>query len=403
MQRHIATRIVLIWLAWAVILIGYMQIASARLAPNRPDDALTWSATETTFRSNNDKPYLLEPFLNTQVAWDSEFYLGIATAGYDNPDIRLVESGGEAYSMSYAFFPLYPFIMQVVRAPFELFGMGSIAASTLAGVLVSLLGTLAAMFALYDIVRDELGEAGGLRTVFLMLVFPTSVFFVAVYTEGLFVGLAFGSLALMRRQQFVAAGLLAAAATWTRAIGGVLVAPLLLTWGMAYYRQIEDRRALLWRLPALVAPVVAYGLWRLAYGQQFDFVEEHWFGNQLLDLETTRDAWRQILERARAVPETAIVVALGVSGIALALISCVVCLWRYPALALFGLIALVVPLTGGWTGTQSAVRYILAVPTLWILLGRLSRDVVFDRAWTLLSVLLLAMQAFLFSYDFWVA
>jgi len=29
--------------------------------------------------------------------------------------------------------------------------------------------------------------------------------------------------------------------------------------------------------------------------------------------------------------------------------------------------------------------------------------VVFERAWTLFSVLLLGMHAFLFSYDFWVA
>ncbi len=174
MNAQSLRRIVLIWLAWSVILIGYMQVASARYAPYRPDRALTWSANETHRRALEGKPYLLEPFLNTQVAWDSEFYLSVATVGYDDPDIRQVQGdGGEAYSMSYAFFPLYPMVMRVVRAPLALIGMTPIAASALAGLLVSLLGTLAGMIALYDLVREELGEDGALRTVFLMLVFPT--------------------------------------------------------------------------------------------------------------------------------------------------------------------------------------------------------------------------------------
>lgn len=407
-DKRIARNIVLIWLAWSIVLIGYMHFARTRYAPNRPDDALVWTATETTVRSNNDKPYLLEPFLNTQVAWDSEFYLGIATVDYDNPDIRVVTSrtgpSDEEYGMSYAFFPLYPYIMKVVRLPFVLFGMEPIAASTLAGVLVSLLGTLGGMFALYDLVRDELGETGALRTVFLMLIFPTSMFFATVYTEGLFVGLAFGSLALMRRKQFVAAAVLAALATWTRAVGGVLLLPLLLSWWRAYRTaNPEARQALLYRLPVLFAPVAAYGLWRLAFGEQFDFVQENWFGNMSFQFELTRDAWQQFIERAAAVPETGAVIALGIGSIVLAFFSCLLLFRRYPELALFGFLALIVPLTGGWTGTNSAIRYVLVVPTLWILLGRLSRNVVFERAWTLFSILLLAMQAFLFSFDFWVA
>ena len=96
-------------------------------------------------------------------------------------------------------------------------------------------------------------------------------------------------------------------------------------------------------------------------------------------------------------------VAMGIGTIALSILSCLLAARRYPELALFGLVALVVPLTSGWTSSQSMFRYALAVPTLWVLLGRWSRHVVFERAWTLFSILLLGMHAFLFSYDFWVA
>lgn len=392
--------ITLIWLAWSVILIGYMHFAYIRYDPSRPDNSLVWTASETNRRSLLDKPYLLEPFLNTQVAWDSEFYLSIATVGYDDPDVRVVQAGGEGYSMSSAFFPLYPFVMKIVRIPFTPF-LNPVAASALAGVMVSLLGTLAGLIALYSIARDELGDEGGLRAAYMMLIFPTSFFFATVYTEGLFVGLAFGSLAFMRRGQLIPAAVLAALATWTRSVGGVLLAPLLLTWWQLY-GQAEDKQELWWRLPVTLLPLFAYGVWRVLYGQPFDFVQEHWFGNGPLQVKVTLDAWKQILQRTREVPQTAAVVALGIAAITLALVSCVLNARRYPQLALFGIIAILVPLTSGWTGTQSAIRYVLAVPTLWVMLGQWSRSIIFDRAWTLASILLLAMQAYLFSFDFWV-
>ena len=91
------------------------------------------------------------------------------------------------------------------------------------------------------------------------------------------------------------------------------------------------------------------------------------------------------------------------SAVALAALSCLLNARKYPYLALFGFLALLVPMTGGWTGTNSAIRYVLVVPTLWILLGQWSKNVVFEKAWTLFSILLLAMQAFLFSVDMWSA
>lgn len=405
MNRRTLRTIVLIWLVWSIVLIGYMQIVQMRYEPDRPDTSLQWTGDWTNRNSQRGKDYLLEPFLNTQVSWDSEYYLSVATVGYDDPEIALVETPHGDYSTSYAFFPLYPILIKAMRLPFALLGMTPIAASVAAGVLISLLGTLAGMIALYDIVREELGEQGGLRTIFYLLIFPTSMFFAVVYTEGLFIGLAFGSLALMRRKQFVLAAVLAALATWTRSIGAVLVLPMLIAWVLAYRQTAEslDKRKLLFQLPVLALPVIAYGLWRLVYGVQFDAVEEFWFGNRLLDIPLTLQFWGGILERAQTNEQTLVVVALQIVATFLCLVSIVVCLRRYPELAVFGFLALLVPFTAGGTSTQSTLRYVLVVPTLWVMLGRWGRSTSFDRGWTVASVLLLAMQAYLFSYDMWVA
>ena len=210
--------IILMWSCWAVLLLGFQAFASARLQPERPDDALFWTATETTLGSQDEKIYLNEPFMNNHVAWDSEFYLSIAIVGYQDPAVRgvqmtgaqaveirpgvsmpLVSEIGEELSLNFAFLPFYPVMMRLVSVPLRVFGLNPIATATLAGVMVSLLGTLGAMVALFDLTKDELGEAGGYRTAFYLIAFPTGMFLAQVYTEGLFVGLAFGALALTRR------------------------------------------------------------------------------------------------------------------------------------------------------------------------------------------------------------
>lgn len=405
MSRITLRNITLIWLAWSIIIIGFMHYIGLRFKPDRPDNALVWTANETTRRSNIAKPYLLDPFLNSQVAWDSEFYLSIATVGYEDPDVSMVESrdgtSPESYSKSYAFFPFYPYLMKLVRLPFTLF-LNPIAASTMAGIIVSLLGTLAAVLAIYDIAREELGEDGASRTIFLMLIFPSAFFFSTIYTEGLFVGLAFSSLALMRRKQLIAAAILAALATWTRSIGGALMLPLLISCWLQY-REAGNKQILLRSSIVSFLPVLAYAIWRFTNGTQFDFVQDNWFGNKLFQFDVTVDAWRQILERAQNYPETRFFLVMTVFFIVLALLSCCINFRRYPLLAIFGLIALLIPLTSGWTGTQSSFRYVLAVPTLWIMLGQWSRNIIFERSWTLFSILLLAINAYLFSFDFWAA
>src|SRR5215210_4298423 len=77
--------IVLLWLAWAIIVISFQALATARLVPKFPDRALEWTTRFTGDGYQQDHIYLLDPFMNDQVAWDSEYYLSIAVGGYDDP------------------------------------------------------------------------------------------------------------------------------------------------------------------------------------------------------------------------------------------------------------------------------------------------------------------------------
>jgi hypothetical protein len=51
---------------------------------------------------------------------------------------------------------------------------------------------------------------------------------------------------------------------------------------------------------------------------------------------------------------------------------------------------------------QGMPRYILALPSVFILLARWGKNPVFDRAWTVASLLLMGLLATLFTFDFWV-
>src|SRR5258705_1198386 len=167
--------LILLWITWVVLLYGFQWLVTTRLQLKQPDEAVSWSKYETLPSSNANKIYLIDPFMNRQVAWDSEYYVGIAVGGYDDPQAGRVQdpSNGQMVVKNYSFFPLYPYIMRVLAFPLRLFGLSIIGTATLAGAIVALLGTLAGMFALWDLMRDLFDEESVWRAVFYMLVFPS--------------------------------------------------------------------------------------------------------------------------------------------------------------------------------------------------------------------------------------
>jgi hypothetical protein len=270
-------------------------------------------------------------------------------------------------------------------------------------VIVALLGTLGGMIALYDLVRDELGADGSLRTAFYLLIFPSGFFLAQVYSEGLFVALAFGALALSARGRLTWAAPLAALAVWVRSAGVLLLLPLGLAWLQRVRQHSFTRRELASGL-TLLLPALSFGIWWLALGSQFHLVEDHWFGRSLTDWERTRQGWQTAwdsLRSADTVSQMRVYYGLEFAALGLAILACLLTLRRYPGPALFGLAVLTVTAFSG--APQSLIRYVLMVPSVFIQAGRLGRSVVFDRAWTTANLLLMGLLVTLFTFDMWVA
>jgi hypothetical protein len=409
MNRITVRNIVLFWLAWVAIILGFQWIVTTRLAITHPDRAVFWTESQTRLSSNEGKIYLLEPFMNRQVAWDSEYYVGIAVAGYDDPEAGAVvnPSTGQQVIKNYSFFPFYPYVIRTFAWPFKLLGLNPLAAASLAGVTVAALGTLAGLLALWDLTRPYFDEEDAYRAVFYTLIFPTAFFFAMVYTEGLFIGLAFGSLALSKRGHWVWASLLGLLASWTRAHGAALFLPLLVFWLMQIRWREAWKPQMTWKwfLQGAFAflPVAGYLIWRYSeLGMGWAELQSFFFGRGLLSIDTSIENWIAAFEYARygGGGASQIYFAIEVGAIVLAFIASLWLIRRDPAVGLF---SLSVVLLSGFSGfPQSMARYMIIVPALYIFLAQLGKNRIFDRAWTVFSILLLGMEASLFAVDMWV-
>ena len=428
------TRVIpLLWLAWVVIVIGFQAWATARLQLVYPDRAQEWTEKFTGPEYLQDHAYLLEPFMNNQVAWDSEYYISIAVGGYDDPrsphltpqgvtmqvrDHTVTQSGsnfGTSISLNHAFFPFYPWMIRVFAFPLKILGMNPIATAALAGVIVSALGTLLGMLALFDLTQDSLGDDGALRAAFYLIVFPTGFFLIQVYTEGLFVGLAFACLAMVKRKYWVAAALLGAAATLTRAVGAALVLPMVIAWIRTgewmdidlEWRQIYHQGLPLRQLAHGVlafSPLIAFSIWKFSYlGLAFDYVQAHNYYRGFLSLGSAFAAWATAFQSmlTGSNPQHTAYYLTEFLGFAIGMITCLVALKTHPEIAWYSLAVVLLSWASG--PAQGIHRYILGAPAIFITLARWGSNPVFDRAWTLFSILLMGMLATLFAFDMWVA
>lgn len=445
--------LILTWLGWLIAVIGFQFLATSRLQPQWPDYSQFWTITETVpGKYQVGHQYLTEPFMNNQVAWDSEYYIGIAIGGYNDPEVPALVGGlfgnpgsfdyhvpqtftkTETVSLAYAFFPFYPHVMRVFMLPLSLLGMNPVATATLAGVIVSALGALMGMFALFDLTRDSLGEEGALRAAFYLLIFPTGFFLCQVYTEGLFVGLAFGSLAFLKRGNWLMAALLAGCATLTRAVGVALLIPMAITWIRTSewfdldmeWKQIYLKGGLPLRpfLRALCAftPLIVFVLWKFSYwGLAFDYVEANFFGRGYLDIGSAFFAWKEAIQSMLTGFTSQTVVRLQGSGFFgeylhaqhsayyftefVGLIVGIATIWaarkNYPELAWFSLAVFVISWGSG--PLQGIQRYILGAPAVFVSLAAWGRNPAFDRIWTIVSILLMGLLAMLYAFNMWVA
>jgi hypothetical protein len=187
--------------------------------------------------------------------WDGLWYRLIAIKGYDIHDAVA------------AFWPVLPVSMRLVERATGL-------APETAGYLIANLSFLAALLVLYRLIALDFSQTIARRSLWVIALFPTALFFTAVYTESVFLMFAAGSLYAARTRRWWLAGGLGLLAALTRSYGVFLVLPLAVLYIQQYGLYLRELfpRAIAVGLPAL-GPVI--------------------FG---LHLERVQGSWRQFID-----------------------------------------------------------------------------------------------------------
>jgi len=153
------------------------------------------------------------PFWDRFARWDSGWYYGIASKGYE-----YVEGGRS----NLAFFPVYPQLMGAVG---RVLG-GAQEDFYFAGILITWLSFAMAMPLLYRLARHDLSHDSAVRATVYAAVFPSAYFFGVVYSEALFFLSLVGAALALRSRQWLWAAIAMAVMTATR-VNGVMFLPAL--------------------------------------------------------------------------------------------------------------------------------------------------------------------------------
>lgn len=196
--------------------------------------------------------------------WDALRFVTIAEQGYKTANDT-------------PFFPLLPLL---IKGGALIFGNHGFAAM---GIVISNAALLGALFVLYQLATDALGERVGRYTLLYLCIFPTAFFFFASYNESLFLFLTSSAFLAMRRQKWLLAGLLGMLAALTRSAGMMLVLPYLYeVWirrpQVTGEQEPASRWKQLWALLPSTWPVILIPLGTLAYC----FYCKRAFGNPLI-------------------------------------------------------------------------------------------------------------------------
>lgn len=316
-------------------------------------------------------PYWVWSFGN----FDGVHYLRIASDGY-------------AYQFTQVFFPLYPILIKIIS--FATFGNLLISA-----LLISNTAFLFGLLVFYKLVKSNYNDKIAAWSTIFLLTIPTSFYFGAVYTEGIFFLMIVASFYLLSKNKMAAASIIGSFASATRLVGLFLAPAISL-----------GKRNL---LPLLVAPLgfLAYVLYLAVEFKNplYFLTAQSIFGQERATTQIVllpQVIWRyiKILTTAQGLGLANAAFEFFMTAFAFV---CLAIAWKIKIKRewlLFSFLAILTPtLTGTFT---SMPRYILVAFPIYIVLAHIKSTGI-KITLTIIFLLLLFITTALFTRGYWVA
>jgi hypothetical protein len=215
-------------------------------------------------------------FLGQLANWDGLWYRQLANHGYPSYPFHGQTTLG--------FFPLFPLAIWVLEPLILLvFNHDAIWGATVAGAVISMIGGYITSVLVYRLAAGWWGRESARRATILFIVFPGSVVFSMVYSEGLLLPLAAGCMYALERRRWLLAGILAGFGTAVQPTGLVLVLMCLVA-AVAELRSQGWSVARAWR--AFLAPALSL----IGVGA-FALFLWAWTGTPLANYEAQHHGW----------------------------------------------------------------------------------------------------------------
>jgi len=322
----------------------------------------------------------------TQTAWsrwDGPHYMYLAEHWYTNI--------GDAANFI-VFFPLYPFILK----GFLFF----IKDTAIAGIALSMILYLAGSYYFYKLVALDYPEKIARWATVALVIFPTSYFFNAPYTESLFLLIFSITMYAARKENWILAGIFAGLGTLSRPFGILLIPAVLTEWFLGKERKWKYLPAII--IPSLVAGLAYLYLNKIIYRNPFEFqniLASHWQKHLVSPVASIMDSWRIALSGGL----TNFVIMVGWAEALTITISWILIPFAFIKLrkswAVFYFLSIL--LFSSTSFILSTPRYLLSVPPIFVLIALAEKNYLFKIVWRFASVALLICLSIIFARGQW--
>lgn len=309
--------------------------------------------------------------------WDGVHYLSIAANGY------------LANLKTMIFFPGYPLLIKLASLLVGDFFLAAYLVSHLSAVLSSIM--------LYKFVLLKFNKEIAQRTIFYFLIFPSSFYLVAAYSESTFILFVILSFYFAYQKKWLLAAIFGFMATLTRVIGAIIIIPLILEYLTQINFSLKKIRAnFLWLFLILLGPLLYMFYLSNTVGDPFYFL-------------TLQNTYYRSTD-----PQNPLVVLLSyfnnlkIGFLLDYLLTIMVLIFSWfifkkirASLGLYSFLMILIPvLTGSLTGNQ---RYALVAFPIFILMAQISKNKLVNLFLTIIFLMLLAVSMTLFINGYWVA
>ncbi len=318
------------------------------------------------------------------IRWDSQHYLIIAAQGY----------GATIWGDPNGFFPLYPWLVR---------GLSWVLPLPVAALVVANVAALTALALLYRLAAILSGDEVARRTVWVLLLFPSSFFLSAAYSESTYLVCAIGAVLAWRSGRHGWAALAAIGAVLARPVG---VFALTLPFVVGWFMRGRDRKHTPWLcLGAVVGAGLILVTYQLSLGDPLGFLHARTVQHLRVfsTLPGPESYWAVLW--SEGVGANLMRRLANWSAVAL-VAAAAIALWRRrePELALLAAVTIAVPVYfhGGLFDAASMARYALASFPVFIVLARWLPEGHSGRAYDLGAQMLQIVLAVMFATWRWV-